>query len=98
MANTNLFVSPDGIGSLWVVRTLGPELLRLVLPGPESAAQAVLYAATTAPPGSYTGPQRLGESRGPIGPAAMSAFAQDAGLAERLWERSEELTGVCYQL
>ena len=48
VANTNLFVSPDGIGSLWVVRTLGPALLRLVLPGPESAAQAVLYAATTA--------------------------------------------------
>lgn len=98
VANTNLFVSPDGLGSLWVVRTLGPTLMRLVLPGPESAAEPVLYAATTAPPGSYTGPQRLGESRGPVGPAAMSAYAQDVRLAQRLWERSEELTGVSFEI
>ena len=96
VANTNLFVSPDGLGSLWVVRTVGPALMRLVLPGPEAAAEAVLYAATAARPGSYTGPQSLGESRGPVGPAALSSAARDQDLGRRLWERSEELTGVTY--
>jgi hypothetical protein len=36
--------------------------------------------------------------RGAIGPARRSAAARDADLARRLWERSEELTGVAYDL
>lgn len=53
-----------------------------------------LYAATEAEPRSYTGPQHLRESRGPVGPARLSSYAADPALAEQLWERSEEWTGV----
>jgi hypothetical protein len=56
----------------------------------------VLYAATEAAPGSYTGPQLLGETRGPIGRARLSAQAQDEKLGRRLWQVSEELTGFRY--
>ena len=77
-----------------MVRALAPMAMRLALPSADAAAQSVLYAATAAPPGSYTGPQKLGESRGPVGPAAMSKAAQDPALARALWERSEELTGI----
>ena len=59
-------------------------------------ARALLYAATDAPPGSYTGPQRLRETRGAIGPARMSDLAADARLAYKLWGVSEDLTGFRY--
>ena len=49
---------------------------------------------TAAAPGSYTGPQWLRETRGPIGPAKLSRYAQDDELALKLWELSELRTGV----
>jgi hypothetical protein len=61
-------------------------------------ADPTLYAATAAEPGSYTGPQRLRESRGPIGPAKLSRYARDEDLGRRLWELSERLTGVTFDL
>ena len=61
-----------------------------------AGARAVLYAATDAEPGSYTGPQLLGETRGPIGPARLSPQAQDEKLGRKLWRVSEELTGFRY--
>ena len=76
------------------MRTLAPPLMRLVLPGPEGGAESVLYAATEAAPGSYSGPHRPREIRGPVGEAKLSTLAQDETLAALLWERSEELTGV----
>jgi hypothetical protein len=72
--------------------------MRIVLPGSEGGAEAILYAATTAAPGSYTGPQGPGEVRGKVGPAKMSQLATDEDLARRLWVRSEELTGVRFTL
>jgi NAD(P)-dependent dehydrogenase (short-subunit alcohol dehydrogenase family) len=98
VAVTNLVASRDGMGARWVVRTLGPPLMRLVLPGSEGGAESILYAATTAPPGSYTGPQGRGEVRGGVGPAALSTLASDEELAQRLWSVSEELTGVSVEL
>jgi hypothetical protein len=91
---TNLVASRDGMGSRWVVRTFAPALMRLLLPGSEGGAEAVLYAATVAAPGSYTGPQGPGEVRGGVGPAKLSHLATDEDLARRLWTLSEELTGV----
>jgi hypothetical protein len=61
-----------------------------------AGARATLYAATLAQPGSYTGPQRFGETRGYIGPARLSTCASDDKLARRLWQVSEELTGLRY--
>ena len=98
VAVTNLVASRDGMGARWIVRTLGPPLMRLVLPGSEGGAESVLYAATVAPPGSYTGPQGRGEVRGGVGPAALSDLASDEELAQRLWSVSEQLTGVSFEL
>ncbi len=96
VANTNLFVSPDGMGANRVIAAIGRPIMGLVFPGPESGAESTLYAATEAEPGSYTGPRKLGETRGAIGEAKQSPSAQDQDLARRLWEVSEELTGVTY--
>jgi NAD(P)-dependent dehydrogenase (short-subunit alcohol dehydrogenase family) len=98
VAVTNLVASRDGMGARWIVRTFAPPLMRLVLPGSEGGAEAVLYAATVAAPGSYTGPQGLGEVRGKVGPAKLSSLASDPDLARRLWTVSEELTGVPFDL
>ncbi len=98
VAVTNLIASPDGMGANRVVRTLAPALMRLVLPGAEGGAEAILYAATEAEAGSYSGPQRFREVRGPVGPAKLSGWAGDADLARRLWERSEELIGLEFAL
>jgi NAD(P)-dependent dehydrogenase (short-subunit alcohol dehydrogenase family) len=98
VAVTNLVASRDGMGARWLMRTLAPPLMRLVLPGSEGGAESVLYAATVADPGSYTGPQGPGEVRGRVGPAKLSRLATDEDLARRLWTVSEELTGVRFEL
>jgi NAD(P)-dependent dehydrogenase (short-subunit alcohol dehydrogenase family) len=98
VAVTHLVASRDGMGARWAVRTFAPPLMRLVLPGSEGGAQSILYAATIAAPGSYSGPQGPGEIRGTVGPAKLSPFATDEDLAQRLWTISEELTGVTFAL
>lgn len=59
-------------------------------------ALPTLYAATApeAQPGAYYGPDRLGETRGHPATAKIPPFAQDAAAAARLWEVSEEMTGL----
>jgi NAD(P)-dependent dehydrogenase (short-subunit alcohol dehydrogenase family) len=91
---TNLVASRDGMGSIPVVGTIGQWGVRLLFPSPAKGAEAVLYAATVAAPGSYSGPTGMRETRGPVGEAKLSTWARDEALAAALWERSEELTGV----
>ena len=98
VAVTHLVASRDGMGARWAVRTFAPPLMRLVLPGSEGGAESILYAATVAAPGSYSGPQGPGEVRGRVGPAKLSRHATDEDLARRLWTISEELTGVTITL
>ncbi len=97
ISTTGLMTDREGMGASGVVRAVAPYVMRLLFPGPEQGAEAILYAATVAGPGTYTGPQHLGESRGPVGPAKMSQMATNTDLARLLWERSEELTGVTYR-
>jgi hypothetical protein len=78
------------------MRAVAPAFVRIFTQSAAAGARAVLYAATEAAPGSYTGPQLLGETRGPIGRARLSAQAQDEKLGRRLWQVSEELTGFRY--
>jgi NAD(P)-dependent dehydrogenase (short-subunit alcohol dehydrogenase family) len=65
----------------------------------EMGALPTLYAATnpTVRGGQHIGPTGRGGSRGHPGPATMSGRAQDADAARRLWEVSEQLTGVRYE-
>ncbi len=95
---TNLVASPDGLGGIPVVGTIAHWGVRLFFPSPEKGAEAILFAATDAAPGSYSGPTGFREVRGPVGEAKQSTLAQDATLAALLWERSEELTGVTFAL
>jgi NAD(P)-dependent dehydrogenase (short-subunit alcohol dehydrogenase family) len=96
VAATGLVGDPQGMGANWFLRTVAPPVLKVVFASASSAANASLYAATAGEPGSYTGPQRFGETRGPIGPAKLSSYAQDPKLARKLWQFSEELTGLIY--
>ena len=65
----------------------------------EMGALPTLYAATEdIPGGSYVGPDGLGEQRGHPTLVGRSGAASDAESARRLWERSEELTGVTFPL
>ncbi|MCA1684315.1 MAG: short chain dehydrogenase, partial [Actinobacteria bacterium] len=48
------------------------------------------------PGGAYLGPDGVGERRGYPRLVAPSAAALDEATAVRLWEVSEELTGVAY--
>lgn len=91
---TNLVASSDGMGALPLVRIAAPYVMPVLFQSAARGADPVLYAATAAAPGSYTGPRRLRESRGPIGEARLSRHARDEELAARLWETSNELTGA----
>jgi NAD(P)-dependent dehydrogenase (short-subunit alcohol dehydrogenase family) len=65
---------------------------------PQMGALPSLYAATYPglPGGTYVGPSQLGEMRGPPKVVGMSRAARDDEAAARLWELSEEATGVTF--
>ena len=98
VAATNLIASKDGMGAIPVLGTAVQLLTKVVVPGPEKGAEAEVYAATVAEPGSYSGPTGFKETRGPVGEARRSRWARDETLADLLWQRSEELTGVRIEL
>jgi len=98
VSNTNLFASKDGIGGIPLLGLVSRPVMGLLFPDAAAGAEATLYAATVAPPGSYTGPTQLFGSRGPVGPAGMSETARDEQLADQLWSLSEDLTGVRFDL
>jgi hypothetical protein len=93
---TGLVPDREGMGANPLMRIAGPVFLKLFVQSAAAGARAILYAATEAAPGSYTGPQWFGETRGPIGAARLSPYAQDEKLARRLWQVSEEMTGLRY--
>lgn len=95
---TNLVSSPDGMGGMPLVGRLAPFVLRVLFQSAEAGALPTLYAATEAAPGSYIGPQRRGESRGPIGLAKLSGFAADEELGRALWARSQDWTGIEFDI
>jgi len=96
VSSTGLVGDPQGMGANRFTRKVAPVFVKVFTQSARAGARPTLYAATEAEPGSYTGPQRLGETRGPIGPAKLSRCARDEELARRLWQVSEELTGFHY--
>jgi hypothetical protein len=65
----------------------------------EMGALPSLYAATAPalPGGSYYGPDGFLEQRGHPHRVSSTAASNDAGAAARLWQISEELTGVRFE-
>ena len=72
---------------------------RVVAQSEETGALPTLYAATQDLPGaSYVGPDGFMERRGHPTLVGRSRAASDPETARRLWELSEELTGVSFPL
>ena len=68
---------------------------KLLAQNAEMGALPTLYAATQVlPDDAYIGPSGVAEMRGHPTPVGRNRAAQDADTARRLWELSEELTGV----
>ncbi|HXO73496.1 MAG TPA: oxidoreductase [Bradyrhizobium sp.] len=65
----------------------------------ESGALSTLFAATSpqAKGGGYYGPNGLSELKGPPAPAWIMPQARDKAGAARLWEVSQQLTGVSFE-
>jgi hypothetical protein len=65
----------------------------------EQGAWPTLFAATQdIPGGSYVGPDGRGEIRGHPALVSPSGAAQDEDVARGLWELSERLTGVRFEI
>jgi NAD(P)-dependent dehydrogenase (short-subunit alcohol dehydrogenase family) len=98
VAATNLVASRDGLGAIAPIRWTAPVWTKIIFQSALAGARPVMYAATEAEPGSYTGSTWLGEWRGPVGPAKLSRFAQDDELAAKLWDKSLAEAGVSFDL
>jgi NAD(P)-dependent dehydrogenase (short-subunit alcohol dehydrogenase family) len=63
-------------------------------------ARSIVHAATEpgVKGGGYYGPTGFGQMTGPTGPVSPRRHALDPDVAARLWEASERLTGVRYEL
>jgi NAD(P)-dependent dehydrogenase (short-subunit alcohol dehydrogenase family) len=78
---------------------LGAVGNRLLAQDEDGGALPTLYAAVADVPGnSFAGPGGFMEQRGPAKLVARSKAAQDDDVARRLWDVSEELTGVRFPL
>ncbi len=78
---------------------LGAAGNRLLAQSEEDGALPTLYAALADVPGnSFAGPGGFMEQRGPAKLVGRSHAAKDLDVARRLWEVSEELTGVGFPL
>jgi NAD(P)-dependent dehydrogenase (short-subunit alcohol dehydrogenase family) len=68
---------------------------RIFAQSAEMGALPIVYAATQdLPGGSYVGPNGRSEKRGHPTLVGRSTQARDVVMAERLWQESEQLTGV----
>src|SRR6266446_3062405 len=88
-----------GRGSSTLLERLGMRLTRMIPGFWQEIAQGAfptLYAATSplAVGGGYYGPGGFAELTGTPAPARIPRKAQDENTARRLWQVSEELTGV----
>ncbi|SED19600.1 NAD(P)-dependent dehydrogenase, short-chain alcohol dehydrogenase family [Nocardioides exalbidus] len=82
----------DDTTSVKVIRWLSAH--GLLVGTPETAKLPALMAVTTGDDGGYYGPQWPGNAGGPPGPQKLWAPLRRDDDAARLWEVSEELTGV----
>jgi len=80
------------------IERLGSVVLnRVVAQSAEQGALPTLYAATAdIPGGSFVGPDGFQEMRGKPKVVTPTRAARDPEAAQRLWEVSEQLTGVTF--
>ncbi|MFG2640184.1 oxidoreductase [Streptomyces sp. NPDC048370] len=83
-----------------LVRVLFGHVLKPLAQSPERGALPQLYAATApgVEGGQFYGPGGPGEMRGGPALVRLAPGATDAGTGRRLWEVSEELTDVRYDV
>jgi NAD(P)-dependent dehydrogenase (short-subunit alcohol dehydrogenase family) len=95
VARTDLLHNAPG---RWSAMGLARSLLWFLFQPVAQGALPTLFAATSpdAVPGGYYGPKNLGETRGAPAMARIPPQARDVGAATRLWEISENLTGVTF--
>jgi NAD(P)-dependent dehydrogenase (short-subunit alcohol dehydrogenase family) len=98
MANTNLQAAGPRMEGSRLRELLIVRGTRLVAQSDAQGALPSLYAATMPdlPSGTYVGPDGIFEGRGHPKLVSASKAAHDEATARRLWEVSEELTGVHY--
>ena len=97
VAQTNLFQSGDYSAMEKAIRNLVGHAIGILLNTDSEGALPTLYAATSpdVKDGGYYGPQGFQEMHGhEVGPAFIAPQANDTTAAARLWQISEELTGV----
>ncbi|HEX9360805.1 MAG TPA: SDR family oxidoreductase [Bradyrhizobium sp.] len=92
-ARTDLFANGPGFGLISFASQFAAPLFSQ---SAESGALPTLYAATSpqAEGGGYYGPNGLYELRGPPAPARIMPQARDKAAAAKLWDVSQQLTGV----
>ena len=96
-AATNLQYQANNITGLPVDKLVNKTLNTVVAQSDAMGALPTLFAAVEdVPGGAYVGPDGMGEFRGHPTLVAPNGRARDEEDAERLWEVSEELTGVSY--
>jgi NAD(P)-dependent dehydrogenase (short-subunit alcohol dehydrogenase family) len=99
VSNTNLFAAGPGSGR-GLAAKLTPPFVALIAQSDAQGAWPTLYAATMPQieGGHYYGPDGFRQMRGYPAEVRAEAQAYDEALASRLWEVSEQLTGMRYEL
>jgi NAD(P)-dependent dehydrogenase (short-subunit alcohol dehydrogenase family) len=99
VSNTNLFTAGPGQGGGLLAKIV-PVFIALTSQSDAQGALPTLYAAASsnAQGGHYYGPHGWREIRGYPVEVKAEAQAYDEALAARLWQVSEELTGVKFDL
>jgi NAD(P)-dependent dehydrogenase (short-subunit alcohol dehydrogenase family) len=96
IARTDIVRRGDRAGAL--ARMAGHAIFGLIGQSAAQGALPLLFAATApeAEGGRYYGPDGVWEARGAPGTARIAPQAGDRDAARRLWDLSEDLTGVTY--
>jgi NAD(P)-dependent dehydrogenase (short-subunit alcohol dehydrogenase family) len=99
VSNTNLFAAGPGSGGGLLAKII-PPFIALTSQSAAQGSWPLLYAATSAAVkgGHYYGPHGFREMRGYPVEVRAEQQAYDEVLAAKLWQLSEQLTGVRYPL
>lgn len=95
VSRTDLLFNSTG---RWDLNRMFRTFLPFLFQPAEQGALPILYAATShqARGGGYYGPDRMGETRGHPAPSKVPPAAENRAAAARLWQASEEMTGVAF--